>query len=41
MHGIQVDIQRGFNVDTTLCDVAQRCIDVETTSCVNWDGVNP
>ena len=41
MHGIQVDIQRGFNVDTTLCDVARRRIDVETTSCVNWDGVNP
>ena len=28
MHGIQVDIQRGSNVDTTLYDVARRRIDM-------------
>ena len=33
-----VDTQRRFNVDTTPYDVVQRCIDVETTSCVYWKG---
>ena len=31
---LPVDIRRPFNVDTTSYDMAQSCIDVETTSCV-------
>ena len=31
---LPVDIRRRFNVDTTSHDMAQRCIDVETRSCV-------
>ena len=33
---ITVDTRRRFNVDATLCDIARRRIDVETTSCVYW-----
>ena len=32
-----VDTRRRFNVDTTLCDIARRRIDVETTSRVYWE----
>ena len=31
-----VDTRRRFNVDTMLCDIARRRIDVDTTSCVYW-----
>ena len=34
MRGSPVDTRRCFNVNTTLYDVLQRRINVETTSCV-------
>ena len=38
---IPVSTRRCFDVVTTLLTSKQRCIDVKTTSCACWDGLNP